>query len=199
MRLRAVCIALAANSLLFAANPFQPVISPNGVVNGASYLSAAFANYGIARGSLFIVFGSALGPVDLVKANFPFPTFDGLAGTRVLISIGAYNAACPMVYSSLTQVAAIMPSDAPEGDGTLVVSYQNLASTSVPIHVVRSAFGVFTRNQAGAGPSIAQNFVSQTSTPLNSLIAPATPGQTVILWGAGLGPVNGDETAAPLP
>ena len=129
----------------------------------------------------------------------PLPTSDGLGGTRVLISIGAYNAACPMVYTSLTQVAAIMPSDAPEGDGSLVVSYQNLASTSVPIHVVRSAFGVFTRNQGGSGPAIAQNFVSQTSTPLNSLIASATPGQTLILWGTGLGPVNGNETAGLFP
>src|SRR4051812_22667237 len=123
MRLPALFLALAANSILSAANPFQPVISPNGVVNGASYLSAAFANYGIARGSLFIVFGSALGPVDLVKAGFPLPASDGLAGTRVLISIGAFNAACAIVYTSLTQVAAIMPSSAPEGDGSLVMSY----------------------------------------------------------------------------
>ena len=104
-----------------------------------------------------------------------------------------------MVYTSLTQVAAILPSDAPEGDGVLVVAYQNMASTSVPLHVVRSAFGVFTRNQAGTGPAIVQNFVSQTFTPLNSLISPATPGQTVILWGTGLGPVSGNETAGPLP
>jgi hypothetical protein len=44
-----------------------------------------------------------------------------------------------------------------------------------------------------------QNFVSQTSTPLNTLIASAHPGQTVILWGTGLGPATGDETAGPLP
>jgi len=198
--MRRTPLLLAAVSVLSAANPFQPVISPNGVVNGASYLSAPFQNYGIARGSLFVVFGSALGPVDLLQAtSFPLPTSEGLGGTRVLISIGGYNAPCPMVYTSLTQVAAIMPSGAPEGDGSLVVTYQNAASASAPIHIVRSAFGIFTRNQAGSGPAIAQNFVSQTSTPLNSLIASATVGQTVILWGTGLGPVNGDETAGPLP
>src|SRR3954451_11795628 len=156
MRLAASWFAFAAVSILSAANPFQPVISPNGVVNAASNLSAGFANYGIARGSIFVVFGSALGPVDLVQATFPLPTSDGLAGTRVLVSIGGYNAACPMVYASLTQVAAILPSSAPEGDGNLVVSYQNQASTSAPIHVVPSAFGVFTRNQAGTGPAIVQ-------------------------------------------
>src|SRR5438270_5680241 len=200
MRIHLVALGLAAASVLSAASPFQPTITPNGVVNAASYLSQAYTNYGIARGSMFLVFGSALGPVNLVQAtSFPLPTSDGLAGTRVLISIGAYNAACPMVYTSLTQIAAIMPSAAPEGDGTLVVSYQNQASTSVPIHVTRSAFGIFTRNQAGTGPAIVQNFVSQTSTPLNSLITSATAGQTMILWGTGLGPANGDETAAPIP
>ncbi len=200
MRLRTLALALATVPLLPAANPFQPVISPNGVVNAASYLSPSFANYGIARGSIFVVFGSALGPVDLVQApSYPLPTSEGLAGTRVLISIGAYNAACPMLYSSLTQIAAIMPSNAPEGDGSLVVSYQNMASTSVSIHVVRSAFGVFTRNQAGSGPAIVQNFVSAANTPLNSLTSSAAPGQIAILWGTGLGPVAGDEAAGPLP
>jgi uncharacterized protein (TIGR03437 family) len=198
--LRSITLVLSAASILSAANPFQPTIAPNGVVSAASYFTQAFPRYGIARGSMFIVFGSALGPVDLVQAtSFPLPTTDGLAGTRVLISIGGYNATCPMVYSSINQIAAIMPSNAPEGDGSLVVSYQNLASTSVAIRVVRSAFGVFTRNQAGSGPAIAQNFVSQTSTPLNSLVNSAKPGQTMILWGSGLGPVTGDETAGPLP
>jgi uncharacterized protein (TIGR03437 family) len=198
--LRALTLLVTAASILTAANPFQPTIAPNGVVNAASYLTQAFPRYGIARGSMFIVFGSALGPVDLVQASgFPLPATDGLAGTRVLVSIGAYNATCPMVYSSLTQIAAIMPSNAPEGDGTLVVSYQNLASTSVPIRVVRSAFGTFTRNQAGSGPAMVQNFISQIAMPPNTLANSAAPGQTLILWGTGLGPVNGDESAGPLP
>ena len=199
MRIRVLWVGIAAALPVFGANPFQPVISPNGVVNAASYLSTGFTNYGIARGSVFVIFGSALGPVDLAQASFPLPSSEGLAGTRVLISIDGYNAACPLLYSSLNQVAAIMPSNAPEGDGTVVVSYQNQASTSAAIHVVRSAFGIFTRNVAGTGPAIAQNFVSQTAQPLNSLIASATPGQTVILWGTGLGPVNGDESIGPLP
>src|SRR3954454_545733 len=112
MKTGLVWLALGAVPCASGANPFQPVINPNGVVNAASSLSAAYTNYGIARGSIFVVYGSALGPVDLVQATtFPLPTSDGLAGTRVLISIGPYSAACPIVYSSLTQVAAIMPSN----------------------------------------------------------------------------------------
>ncbi len=47
------------------------------------------------------------------------------------------------------------------------------------------------------GPAIVQNFVGQTSTPVNALVASAAPGQTVILWGTGLGPITGDETQPP--
>jgi uncharacterized protein (TIGR03437 family) len=199
MTFKILSVFLLTAPVACAANPFTPVINPNGVVNAASYLTAAFSNYGLARGSLFLVFGSALGPQTLVSATYPLPTSDGLAGTRVLLSVGGYTAACPMVYTSSSQVAALVPSDAPEGDGTVVVAYQNLASTSVPVHLVHSAFGIFTVNLAGAGPAVLQNFVSQTSTPLNTLLTSAHPGQTVILWGTGLGPASGDETAGPVP
>jgi len=190
---------LGALAALHAANPFQPQIAPNGVVNAASYLTAAFPNYGIARGSIFLIFGTALGPQTLVSAAFPLPTTEGLAGTRVLLSIGGYNTACPILYTSGAQVAALMPSEAPEGDGQLVVSYQNLGSGSAPVHVVQSGFGIFTLNQAGTGPAVVQNFVSQASTPVNTLVTSAHPGQTVILWGTGLGPATGAETAGPIP
>jgi len=183
----------------FSANPFQPVILPNGVVNAASYLTASFPNYGLARGSLFLVFGSSLGPQSLVSATFPLPTSDGLAGTRVLLTNGGYSAPCPIVYTSANQVAALVPSSAPEGDGTIVVVYQNLASTSVPVRLVHSAFGIFTLNQAGVGPAVLQNFNDQTSMPVNTLLMSAHPGQTAILWGTGLGPATGDETAGPIP
>src|SRR5437667_320354 len=105
MRLRLLALLPAAAFVLSAASPFQPAILPNGVVNAASYLSHAFNNYGIARGSIFIVFGSALGPVGLVPAtSFPLPTSEGLAGTRVLVTNGAYNTSCPIVYTSINQV-----------------------------------------------------------------------------------------------
>jgi uncharacterized protein (TIGR03437 family) len=185
---------LLAVAAVHAANP---QITANGVVNAASYLTGEFPNYGLARGSLFLIFGTALGPQTLVSATFPLPA--SLASTRVLLANGGYSAACPMVYTSATQVAAIVPSNAPEGDATLVLIYQNQATASVGVRIVHSAFGIFTLNQAGAGPAILQNFVSQTSTPVNTLIAPAHPGQTVILWGTGLGPANGDENAGPIP
>ena len=93
----------------------------------------------------------------------------------------------------------MLPSNAPEGDATITLNYNNLTSNPIVIHVVRSAFGMFTVNQGGSGPAILQNFVSATQTPVNTLTTPATTGQTVILWGTGLGPVAGTREAVPCP
>lgn len=200
MRLRIVSLLLLPATALFPTSRIQPAIAPDGVMNAASYIPRGFANHGIARGSLFLIFGNYLGPDVLVQAqSFPLAGSDGLAGTNVRIDAGGYTGFAYMVYTSATQVGAILPSEAPEGDATLTLNYNNLTSNPVVIHIVRSAFGMFTFNQGGSGPAIVQNFVSAAQTPVNTLLAPAAPGQTVILWGTGLGPVNGDEGSGPLP
>src|SRR5260370_31398631 len=115
MRIHLLAFGFAAASVLPAANPFQPTIAPNGVVNAASYLSQAYTNYGIARGSMFLVFGSALGPVNLVQAtSFPLPTTDGLAGTRVLISIGGYYPTPPPIFYFIPPNTPRPPSESPQ-------------------------------------------------------------------------------------
>jgi uncharacterized protein (TIGR03437 family) len=42
-----------------------------------------------------------------------------------------------------------------------------------------------------------QNFVSATSVPINAPTVAAKPGQTIILWGTGLGPVTGGDNVPP--
>jgi uncharacterized protein (TIGR03437 family) len=188
-------------TVAFAANPTQPAISPNGIVNNASYLAPGFANGGIARGSLFAIFGNYLGPdTEVTATSFPLPTSDGLAGTRVHINTGTYSADIPVVYTSIHQVGAILPSNVPEGDATITLAYRTLTSNPALIHVVRSAFGMFTLNQGGTGQAIVQNFVSASQLPVNTIVSAAAPGQTGTLWGTGLGPVSsGDEAAGPVP
>src|SRR5271166_6372820 len=51
----------------------------------------------------------------------------------------------------------------------------------------------------GFGPGVFQNFNSATDQPVNSLAISAQPGQTVILWGTGLGPVTFADNIAPTP
>ncbi|HYW43574.1 MAG TPA: hypothetical protein VE959_12005 [Bryobacteraceae bacterium] len=193
-------LLLLPATALFPTSRIQPAIAPDGVMNAASYIPRGFANHGIARGSLFLIFGNYLGPDVLVQAqSFPLAGSDGLAGTNVRIDAGGYTGFAYMVYTSATQVGAILPSEAPEGDATLTLNYNNLTSNPVVIHIVRSAFGIFTLNQGGTGPAVVQNFVSQGQTPLNTLLTSATPGQTVILWGTGLGPLSGGDATGPAP
>lgn len=178
----------------------QPNINEDGILNAASYVPSGLPNSGIAQGSMFVLFGRDLGPPDLKMADqFPLPTSEGLAGTSVRVNVGGLVTNAIMVYTSAKQVAAILPSKTLIGEGTLTLSYNGLTSAPTRIRVVRSAFGIFSRNQAGTGPAIVQNVNSETDRPLNALIDAARPSQTVILWGTGLGSVSGNEAAGPLP
>ena len=188
-----------ALALLFAAGlaQAQPRIT-GGPVNAASYIGAGRPNANIAQGSMFILFGESLGPQNLVQAN-SLPLQGNLSGTVIRVTVGGTNVTAYMIYTSFGQVAAVLPSNTPVGDGTLTLTFNNQTSAAVPIRVSASTFGMFTRNSGGTGPAIVQNFISQSQQPTNSLIEAAQPGQTVILWGTGLGPVTGNEAAAPLP
>jgi uncharacterized protein (TIGR03437 family) len=156
--------------------------------------SASYSEEGIARGSLFVVFGTNLGPGVLVQAN-GFPLSSVLAETSIRVSVGAVTAMAPMVYTSATQVAALLPSTVPEGEGTFSVSYKGVTGYSTRIKVVRSAFGTYTVASSGAGAGI----VTDPQYQLKNYKAPARPGDTLIVWGTGLGPVDGSEASGPLP
>src|SRR6516165_2648348 len=87
----------------------QPQISEYGIANAASYGYFGRSDPGVAQGSIIVIFGKGLGPNTLVQAGgFPIPA--ELAGTKVTLQAdGAYLSA-PLIYSSTTQVAAIVPS-----------------------------------------------------------------------------------------
>lgn len=177
----------------------QPVVNRSGVVNAASYAADGLPNAGITQGSMFLVFGKDLGPASLVKASsYPLPGAQGLAGTSIRVTVGSTSVDALMVYTSAGQVAAILPSRTPPGAGTLRVTYNGQTSSAAPIRVVRGAFGAFTLSQNGTGPAVIQNVDSPTETPVNTLYRSARPGQYVILWGTGLGPVQGNEAAGPV-
>ncbi len=167
-----------------------PVVNGAGVVNNASYTNTP----GIARGSIFAVFGQDLGPEQLQVVS-RFPLSARLAGTSVRVSVAGQSVDALILYTSASQVGAVLPSGTPVGQGTLTVSYDGQASTSVPVNIVDQAPGLFTVNQQGTGPAAVtdENYV------LITRERPANPGQTVILWATGLGPVAGDEAGGPLP
>ena len=132
--------------------------------------------------------GSNLGPASFVVAN-SFPLQTTIAGTSVRVTVAGNSVAAIMYYAGATQVAAILPSSVPAGSGTLTVTANGQTSAPAPIVVVQNAPGIFTASSSGVGDAIATNgpvFITPSSS--------AHPGDTIVLWTTGLGPVTFDET-----
>lgn len=161
-----------------------------GIVNPASNLPPGVPNYGIAQGSIFVIYGSNLGPAALVQAaSATLPTTAGLAGTSVSIAQnGGFPVIAPMIYASAGQVAAVMPSNTPLGSDTVTLTY-NGKTGSFPVQVVQTNFGISTVQSTGYGPAV----VTFPDYSLVTNTKSAKPGDTLILWGTGLGPIAGRD------
>ena len=158
-----LAISLSAIPTLLAA----PSIASPGVYNSASYALSTFPNGGIAQGSIFVVFGTGLGPATIAyNSSLPYQTT--LSGTSVNVTVSGTTTACLMFYTSAGQIAAILPSTTPVGTGTITVSYSGATSPTAPITVVKSALGLFARNQQGSGPAVIQDSSSAYNSLTNS-------------------------------
>ena len=177
----AVISIVASSASLFAA----PSITRSGIVNAANYTAPSLPGGSIAQGSLFTIFGAGLGPTPYAVASaFPLPT--SLGGVSVKVQVTGKTLDAIPVFVSDTQINAILPSGTPVGNALISVVYNGGTSTPQNIRVVNSSVGLFSIAGSGVGPSILQNYTT-TGLPVNARSVPAQPGQTVILYGTGLG------------
>ena len=108
---------LAAVSYLSA----QPTVFLRGIVNAGSSAPAGLPSGGIARGSLFTIYGSGIGPPTGVSAT-TYPVGTSLAGVTINIIQGSTQVSALPVYVSAGQVNALMPSNAPLGMASITVT-----------------------------------------------------------------------------
>ena len=173
-----------------------PFISAGGVVNTASYAPGGAPNGSLAQGSYFTIYGSDLGPESGVKADaYPLPKTLGGVAVRIVSGSTTYDA--PLVFVSKGQINAIIPSTVPVGSAKLTIVYGGKTSIEAPIIVAKTSVGVFFQRVNGKDLAIAQNVASATDYPLNLPGVPAKPGQIVILWVTGMGPITGKDDGAP--
>ena len=184
--------ALAAFVLILPATAMaQPVI--NAVTNNFGGPLPGLPNYGIAPASTFVIYGSAMcDDVPLVvqtSAGAGLP--HTLNGMEIFVNVKGVVTTPHIYYAIPTQIAAVLPSTTPVGTGTITVKYNGKTGVA-PIQVTKSAFGILTANGAGSGFVKAYDLNYKEITPTAS----AAPGQTIILWGSGLGAdtANNDRT-----
>jgi uncharacterized protein (TIGR03437 family) len=169
-----------------------PAISS--VVNAATWIPAPLPNAGIAQGAIFLILGSNLGPASVAVAPAAF-TSSTLAGTSATVTVNGKTVNALMYYTSASQVAVLLPSNTPAGTGTISLSYNGKASAPAPITVVKNNLGIFTLSQNGSGPAI----VTYPDYSLVSSVKAANPGDVLLLWATGLGPVPLDDASGPQP
>ncbi len=181
------CLAAAPNITLIA--------------NAASNLG--FGPSGpIAQGAIFIIKGTGLGPDSITFAPAAFQTTT-VAGTSVTITAGTFTANAPLYYTSATQVAALLPSNTPTGGATFTVTYNGQTSNPVGHGTAENSLGIFTIDSSGQGPgivtyadySLVSSYKASNCGGPNTTCGAANPGDTLILWATGLGPVNGDDAS----
>jgi uncharacterized protein (TIGR03437 family) len=161
-------------------------------------------NAPLAQGSVFVIKGSGLGPTNISIAPTPFQSTN-LSGTSVTVTVGSTVVDALMYYTSATQIAALLPSNTPTaqtgGEGSFVVTYNGQVSAPVSYGIVASNIGIFTIDSTGQGPAIVTysdySLVSAAraancSGP-NTACGAANPGDTLIVWATGLGPISGDD------
>ena len=172
----------------------QPSINGGGVVNAAAPENTT----GLARGGYFSIFGRNLGASTATVSALPLPTTLGGAQVRIKPAGSTTPIDAFMYFVSAGQINAVMPSNVPEGDVEVTVTVGTATSPAARSRVERNRPAIFTIASLRNGLAIAQNYESPVSTPLNLFTNPARPGQTLIVWATGLGPLlSGSDRDSP--
>jgi uncharacterized protein (TIGR03437 family) len=146
------------------------------VANAASYATGA-----VSPGENIVIFGTGVGPADLVQAtvvNNVFPTLVG--ATRVLFD----GIAAPVLYASAQQTSVMVPYGVNGRTSTsIVVEYSGVQSAPVSQAVVATVPGLYTLNQAGTGPGAILNH----DLTVNGLANPEKRGSFIAIYMTGEG------------
>jgi uncharacterized protein (TIGR03437 family) len=161
--------------------PQAPKPAISGVVNDASFTAGG----AISPGSWVAIFGSALAPtgisrkwnesIEIVNGKLPV----SLEGTSVTVN----GKAAAVEFVQPSQVNIQPPDDTAVGPVQVVVTTPAGASNPITVNYAKFAPGLF--------PAAPPYIVAQHAD--NSYVTtakPATPGETIILWGTGFGLAN---------
>jgi uncharacterized protein (TIGR03437 family) len=164
-------VVVDAQGIVYIADSYNNAIRRLQPTNQAALLSAvvdaASQTAGpISPGKIVVLYGAGLGPTTLMQ-NQPVNGVYGnqFAGTTVFFN----GLAAPILYTSATQVAAVVPYGLTGTNAQVMVSYQGATSPLLTLPIAVSAPGLFTLNQTGAGQAAAVNVAT------GAINSPANP------------------------
>ncbi|HUA18059.1 MAG TPA: hypothetical protein VMB25_04885 [Bryobacteraceae bacterium] len=162
-------------------------INPVGITDAANYTPITNA---FAPGELVSLYGT-FGVSTQTADSFPLSTT--LGGVQVLVN----GQAAPVYLVSQNQISALIPYEtAGQSFATFQVVVNQAKSNSVTVYLGNSAPGIYTlaQNGIGAGAILHSDYSAVSDSN------PAMPGETVLMYMNGLGPVTpqvADGAAAP--
>lgn len=117
------------------------------ITNGASNQTGA-----VAGGEIVVIYGSGLGPAQLVSAS---GSGSGppqqLSGVTVLVN----GTPASLIYVSAGQLSAIIPNGVTGASAQVVVQYQSLSSAPASVPLTAASPAIFTANSSGLGQALA--------------------------------------------
>lgn len=160
--------------------------------NAASDLSV-----GLAPGEIVTIKGSGLGPAQLTSAHADADGFYPTQMSGTSVQFNGVNA--PILYTSATQVAVVVPWEVTGPAAEVMLTYQGQTSVTATVPVYPSALGLFTLDGSGAGQAAALN----EDGTVNSATNPAPSGSVISLFATGGGQtspagVDGQVSGFPL-
>ncbi|HEV2689466.1 MAG TPA: IPT/TIG domain-containing protein, partial [Bryobacteraceae bacterium] len=195
-------LAVDANGTIFIADSgndrirvLTPIATPASVAvtNAGSNLSGP-----IAPGEIVVMYGSGLGPDQLTQSQFGN---DGLVPTQLADTAVSFNGIyAPIIYTSATQVAAVVPYVTSGTSAQVTITYQGQIPAAATVNVVSTAPALFTSDGSGVGQAAAVNPGGST----NTTATPSKIGDVIVLFATGEGQtmpagIDGKPASTPLP
>ncbi|MGH9630815.1 MAG: SBBP repeat-containing protein, partial [Bryobacteraceae bacterium] len=155
----------------------QPTFTAESVVNAATFQGGP-----VAPGELVTIFGTDIGPAQLVGLELNDRGFvsDTLGATRVLFD----GVPAPLIYASQTQTTAVVPyAVAGKSTTSVQIAHRGVTSQAVTLSVTATAPGIFTNASSGTGQGAILNQDGSRNLPES----PAEAGTIVSIFATGGG------------
>jgi trimeric autotransporter adhesin len=154
--------------------------------------SASMVQGSVAPGELISIFGLGLGPAALTifdPSMPPIPVALPSAGPATSVTIN--GTAAPLLYTSATQIGAIVPHSVAGASAQVIVTYNGIASQPFTVAVTPVQPGVYSLAASGQGAGAILNYNAATGDyTINSLANAAARGSIVVIYMTGAGTTN---------